>query len=114
VAGNPWDGSALLWALDDRKTVFVHLDIATTADQDYLAAHLIDAATDPKVCAAGERLNVGYLVIGEPVLADLTGDQELPRLRRPRVPARLPVARRRGPAQALPAHGLRAMSTNSL
>ncbi|MFD2417718.1 DUF6541 family protein [Amycolatopsis pigmentata] len=67
VAGDPWNGSALLWALEDRKTLMVHLDIATTADQDYLGAHLIDAATDPKVCPAAERLGVRYFVTGDNV-----------------------------------------------
>jgi len=28
VANNPWDGSALLWALADRKPLFPHLDAA--------------------------------------------------------------------------------------
>lgn len=65
VANNPWDGSALLWALADRRVLFPHLGIQTTADQNYLAAHLDDAATDPQVCAAANRLHVGYLLVGD-------------------------------------------------
>lgn len=65
VANDPWDGSALLWALADRRVLFPHLDITTTADQQYLAKHLNQAATDPKVCSAANRLRVGYLVIGD-------------------------------------------------
>ncbi|HWE88449.1 MAG TPA: DUF6541 family protein [Pseudonocardiaceae bacterium] len=65
VADNPWDGSVLLWALADRRTLFPHLGITTTPDQDYLAAHLIDAAADPRVCAVADRLRVGYLLIGD-------------------------------------------------
>ncbi len=65
VANNPWDGSALLWALADRRVLFPHLEITTTADQQYLAKHLDQAATDMKVCQAATTLHVGYLVIGD-------------------------------------------------
>jgi hypothetical protein len=65
VANNPWDGSALLWALADRRVLFPHLDMTTTPDQQYLAKHLNKAATDPKVCQAANRLHVGFLLIGD-------------------------------------------------
>ena len=65
VADNPWDGSSLLWALADRRTLFPHLVIGTTADQRFLAVHLSDAATDPQVCQVADRLHVGYLLIGD-------------------------------------------------
>jgi hypothetical protein len=65
VANNPWDGSALLWALANRRVLFPHLEVVATADQLYLAKHLDDAAKDPKVCAAANRLRVGYLVVGD-------------------------------------------------
>lgn len=64
VADDPWDGSALLWALADRRTLFPHLGIATSAEQNYLAAHLADAATDPAVCPAARALHVGFLLVG--------------------------------------------------
>jgi hypothetical protein len=64
VADDPWDGSALLWALADRRTLFPHLGIATSAEQNYLAAHLADAATDPAVCRAARTLHVGFLLVG--------------------------------------------------
>jgi hypothetical protein len=67
VANNPWDGSALLWALADRRVLFPHLEVVTTADQQFLAQHLDDAASDPKVCAAANRLHVGYLLVGDSV-----------------------------------------------
>ncbi|HVV23048.1 MAG TPA: DUF6541 family protein, partial [Pseudonocardiaceae bacterium] len=65
VANDPWDGSALLWALADRRVLFPHMGISTTPDLRYLAAHLVDAATDPRVCAAADRLHVGFLLIGD-------------------------------------------------
>jgi hypothetical protein len=64
VANNPWDGSGLLWALADRKTLFPHFSVPTNADQTYLSLHLDTAATDPKVCQAVNRLHVGFLLIG--------------------------------------------------
>ncbi len=65
VANNPWNGSALLWALADRRVLFPHLDIRTTAAQRYLAAHFNQAATDPMVCSIADSLRVHYLLIGD-------------------------------------------------
>lgn len=65
VADNPWDGSALLWAVADRRTLFPHLGVADTPAEQYLAAHLRDAATDPQVCTVARHLHVRYLLIGD-------------------------------------------------
>jgi hypothetical protein len=65
VADNPWDGSAMLWALADRHVLFPHLGITITKTQQYLADHLDEAATDPEVCRAANALHVGYLVVGD-------------------------------------------------
>jgi hypothetical protein len=65
VANDPWDGSALLWALADRRVLFPHLSIRVTKDQLYLAAHLNQAATDPQVCSIANKLHVQYLLIGD-------------------------------------------------
>ncbi|HEY4023515.1 MAG TPA: DUF6541 family protein [Pseudonocardiaceae bacterium] len=64
VADNPWDGSALLWAFADRRTLFPHLSIPMTAAQTVIYAHLDDVATDPAVCPAVQQTHVGYLLIG--------------------------------------------------
>jgi len=64
VAGNPFEGSAMLWALADRKVLFPHFRGTYTPDQDYVARHLDDLMRDPKVCAAVNELNVDYLLIG--------------------------------------------------
>jgi hypothetical protein len=64
VAGNPWDGSALVWMLARRRALYPHLQLNTTPEQDYLKAHLNEAATDPKACAAIRHLRVDYLLIG--------------------------------------------------
>jgi len=65
VAGNPWDGSTLLWTLGDRRTLFPHLGTATSPVQWYLAGHLNEAGTDPRVCGEARRTGVGYLLIGD-------------------------------------------------
>jgi hypothetical protein len=69
VAGNPWDGSALLWALEDRRTLIAHMAVATTPAQNLLAAQLDNLATDPAVCPAVRQLHVGYLLIGNGTLS---------------------------------------------
>ncbi|HEX3649710.1 MAG TPA: DUF6541 family protein, partial [Pseudonocardiaceae bacterium] len=65
VANNPWDGSALLWALADRRVLFPHMGISVTEDQRYLAANFNSAAVDPRVCQIAQRLRVSYLLIGD-------------------------------------------------
>jgi uncharacterized membrane protein SirB2 len=65
VANNPWDGSGMLWALADRRTLFPHFTAPAGTDQLYLAYHLSDAASDPRVCGIAHRLRVDYLLIGD-------------------------------------------------
>jgi hypothetical protein len=65
VANNPWDGSALLWALADRRVLFPHLVVNSTPGEQYLAAHFNQAATDPAVCPIAESLGVDYLLVGD-------------------------------------------------
>ncbi len=61
VVGNPWNGSALTWAIGDRESLYPHLNGVWGADRDLVAARLDLAADDPEVCAALDRLNVHYL-----------------------------------------------------
>jgi hypothetical protein len=64
VAGNPWDGSALTWALIDRRSLFPHVGLPKSDAQSYLAQHLDDAAEDPIVCRDAKALGVSYLILG--------------------------------------------------
>lgn len=66
VAQNPWSGSSLLWPLTGHEVLFPHLTGDWTADQLYLARHLDDAATDPRVCRVARRLDVRYVLTGTP------------------------------------------------
>ncbi|HEX2131191.1 MAG TPA: DUF6541 family protein [Actinophytocola sp.] len=65
VAGNPFNGSAMLWAMADREVLFPHFRGKHSPEQEYLARHMDDAATDPRVCAAAKELGVDYLLVGE-------------------------------------------------
>jgi hypothetical protein len=64
VAGNPFEGSAMLWALEDRRVLFPHFRGTYTPEQTTIAKHLDDVARDPAVCDAVTELNVDYLLIG--------------------------------------------------
>lgn len=64
VVGNPFEGAAMLWALEDHKVLFPHFRLSYTPDQDYIANHLDDASTDPRVCRAVNDLHANYLLIG--------------------------------------------------
>ncbi len=66
VANNPWDGSAMLWALTGTRVLFPQLDQSGwTSDQKYLAAQLNEAGKNSNVCAVATRLGVRYLLVGQ-------------------------------------------------
>lgn len=65
VANNPWDGSALLWALEDRKVLITTLQPMLDRDYQTLVRHLRSAADRPEVCAAAARHNVRFLLVGD-------------------------------------------------
>ena len=65
VANNPWDGSGMLWAIADRRTLFPHFTAPQSAQQTYLAQHLNEAASNAKVCGYARDLHVDYLLIGD-------------------------------------------------
>ena len=65
VAENPWDGSVLLPTLTGRSVLFPHLNGHWTAEQLYVAQHLRDVETDPRLCPLLAQLGVGYVLIGE-------------------------------------------------
>ncbi len=63
VAGNPFTGTAMLWALEDRKVLFPHFRGNFTEEQTTVAKHLDDLMRDPAVCPAVHDLHVGYLLV---------------------------------------------------
>ncbi len=62
VAGNPWTGAALVYALADRRALLLHVGGFDTPDSDILADGLRQADSDPAVCAAADALNVRYVL----------------------------------------------------
>jgi hypothetical protein len=62
VASDPWDGSALLWALADREVLYPHLVGQWDPDRELIAHRLSAAATDPAVCPALRRLGVEWVI----------------------------------------------------
>ncbi|MBE9925729.1 hypothetical protein G8C93_07460 [Cellulosimicrobium cellulans] len=62
VAGQPWDGSVLVWALSDRETLFPHLRMPLDGDRGVVAGRLNEAADDPQVCEAVSRLGLEYVL----------------------------------------------------
>jgi hypothetical protein len=64
VAGNPFNGSAMLWALADREVLFPHFRTGHSREQTILAGHLDEVGSEPVVCAAVRHLGVDYLLVG--------------------------------------------------
>jgi hypothetical protein len=66
VASNPWNGSAMMWALERTRVLFPQLNQTTWSDdQKYLARQFNQAASDPAVCRIAKANNVQYLMIGD-------------------------------------------------
>jgi hypothetical protein len=71
VAGNPWTGSGLVYAVADRPVVFPHVEATWDSPRLVIAEGLRNVASDPEVCAATHELGVGYaLEGGEPLWPD--------------------------------------------
>jgi hypothetical protein len=68
VAGNPWDGTSLAWALGDREPLFPHLTGNWDRDRRIVAKRLDQVTTDPEVCDALDRLDTHYLMHSEDLL----------------------------------------------
>lgn len=63
VAANAWNGSALAYALSDRRTIQLHvLSSSFTLNDKIVLDALKEARTNPDVCPAVRALNVSYVL----------------------------------------------------
>ncbi len=63
IAGSPWTGAALAYALADRPVVLTHMFMTNPgADRDLIMSELGDADENPEVCDALDRLNVRWVL----------------------------------------------------
>lgn len=62
IANNPWNGSALAYALADRRVTAPHLLYGMTPLREVVRESLDDAATDPRVCPVLEDGGVDYVL----------------------------------------------------
>jgi hypothetical protein len=62
LLGNPWTGSALAYALADRKTLQLHILSAVPKGGDELYDHLNDAKSDPGICPVVRELGAQYVL----------------------------------------------------
>lgn len=62
IVGNPWNGSALAFALADRRMLQMHMLSEIPAGAEEIYDHLDEALSDPDVCPAVRRLNVRYVL----------------------------------------------------
>ncbi|HEY8590277.1 MAG TPA: DUF6541 family protein [Naasia sp.] len=68
IAGNPWNGSALTWALGGREALFPHFTGEWDADRLAVAERLDQIGADPGVCDALRRLGVTHVLRSEGLL----------------------------------------------
>lgn len=64
VMGDPWDGSSFVWAVSGRKAIYPQpgLQYPENSDQAFVAGHLRNVQSDPRVCEALGRLNSHYVL----------------------------------------------------
>ncbi|KQQ95863.1 hypothetical protein ASF62_05130 [Leifsonia sp. Leaf325] len=60
IAGNPWTGTNLAYAIADRRVLNPHFNFSQDPDHVLLNSRLNEIASDPEVCATAERLGVEY------------------------------------------------------
>ncbi len=68
IVGNPWNGSALAWALGGRRVLFPHLGGYWNYDGRVIERHLDDWRTDRRVCPAVRRQDVKWVITEKGVL----------------------------------------------
>ncbi|MCC4249280.1 DUF6541 family protein [Microbacterium testaceum] len=75
IIGSPLTGASLAYALADRTVTERHVFGARTQDEQYLAEHLKDISSDPRVCEAVRSVGVTYaLEFGDRTVNDNDGD----------------------------------------
>ncbi len=62
IAGNPWTGAGLAYALADRRVLMPHLLMDVSPDMKIVNDELAEADEDPEVCSAVEATHVEYLL----------------------------------------------------
>ena len=63
IAGSPWTGTSLAFAIADREVVLPHMLMnEISPDRTTVMEHLREAVTNPKVCEAADRLGVRYVL----------------------------------------------------
>ncbi|MCG7322054.1 DUF6541 family protein [Arsenicicoccus bolidensis] len=62
VVGNPWTGAAYAGVLSGHPVLWPHFAIVTDDDRNLLRHHFKEYQSDRAVCAAVQRLGVGYAV----------------------------------------------------
>jgi hypothetical protein len=60
IAGNPWTGTNLAYAIADRAVLNPHFNLSGDPDHVIINTRLVDAAEDPEVCEAVRRQGVEY------------------------------------------------------
>ncbi|WP_300590358.1 DUF6541 family protein [Microbacterium sp.] len=62
IAGSPWTGTSLAYALAGRDVVELHVFGSRNEDEIYLDEHLRNIDSDPRVCDAVRRLGVSHVL----------------------------------------------------
>lgn len=62
IAGSPWTGTSLVYALANRRVLMPHIFTDTTRDTDLINTRLRYATPGSAVCRAVEREHVGYVL----------------------------------------------------
>lgn len=79
IVGNPWTGTALSYALADRRALVPHLFQELSPDMVTITEKLNRAGSDPQVCAALERTSTRWILdFGDAEIHD--GDHSYPGL----------------------------------
>jgi hypothetical protein len=62
IAGNPYTGTALAYAIGGRQVLMPHILVDVSDDAATINDHLADAESMPAVCDAAEALDVRFVL----------------------------------------------------
>lgn len=77
IAGNPWNGSGMSWAIGSRESLFPHVAGVWDHDRRVVAKRLDKIESNPAVCAALDALGVEWVLADSEVFGNGDPSAEL-------------------------------------
>lgn len=99
IAGSPWTGTSLAYALADRRVLYTHILMDLSPDEELVSNKLRNARPGDEICEAADRIGVEYLLDFGPVEVHDSGPHVYPGFRSPATSAAFDLIDQEGSAR---------------